>query len=444
MNVLDMVRTRFANVFSGWKVGTELDAVIAMYDMLYLYYASNGLYSDLQKVKFYLGEWTEAMKPLYNPANRSVEFFVSHVMPEAFPGDLEIVTENALLRTPLEAIAKWSQFNAKKPVAIRWLAIYGDLFIHPASNTDDTKTYLQFLKPQNVTSWKEDVRGNVIDIRIDVEITGGKMHTEIWNTEKYWIWEHHFGRNTPMAHLNGLVESGDLATDFDIDFCPFVHVKFRDVGENRGWGAFTHCLDKVDEGNRMATRLHQMLFRYNKAFWAISANNVDPSGRPLPAPHLGSPREIVDDTIFELPGNSTMNSMVPNLQYAQALEVLHSQLAEIEKDLPELRYGNISGDLSGRAVRLLLAGAIDRTKEARTNWEQGLIRAFQMALSLRFSAIGSFDAGELDFTFPERDVLPISVNERAETMKLLTDAGIDAATAGRLAGFKLEELVPQV
>ncbi len=50
---------------------------LAMYDLLNDYYLSNGLYSDVAAVLKNESKWGESMRPLRNPANRVVEFYVS-------------------------------------------------------------------------------------------------------------------------------------------------------------------------------------------------------------------------------------------------------------------------------------------------------------------------------------------------------------------------------
>src|SRR5690606_6764414 len=111
--------------------------------------------------------------------------------------------------------------------------------------------------------------------------------------------------------------------------------KLRDVGDLRGRGAFFHTLDKIDEANRMVTRLHQMLFRYNKPTWVLAATGTDEDGRPLPSPVINgvSPSgtaDVADDDLLRLPGQTTLTSLVPDLNYADALQILQDHMLELE------------------------------------------------------------------------------------------------------------------
>ena len=141
--------------------------------------------------------------------------------------------------------------------------------------------------------------------------------------------------------------------------------------------AITPAIDKIDEANRQATRLHQMLFRYNKPLWAAAANGMDSSNRPLPPPRLGGADGNTlqlsenDDDIIRLGGTQSLTALVPAINYDSALKVIIDQMDEIQRDLPEMMYSGIQErtDLSGKAIRYLLGAAIDRLIEARGNAE---------------------------------------------------------------------------
>src|SRR5690606_24097474 len=122
---------------------------------------------------------------------------------------------------------------------------------------------------------------------IENEVAKHSIRTEIWDKVGWRVYEHQQDEGTPANRLGEPVDTGLLA-DFDIDFVPFVWQPFRAVGDERGANAFINSLDKIDEANRQATRLSEMLFRHNRALWALTANAVDPAGRPLPAPRLST------------------------------------------------------------------------------------------------------------------------------------------------------------
>lgn len=436
------------------------------YRALRAYYLNNGVYEVLSTLLRAVGEKEESLKPLRNPAFRVVEFYAAKLWPGTLPDALPIEAKKQEIIPAIQQIWQWSNWNVEKQTCARWFANLGDMFIKVGTKGDPVdRVFLQNIEPEYVTAFDVDERGYLTYIRMDIPMTRrnakGELekytHTEVWTKETYRLWEHELGLDMALDALGTPTSEAALAT-FGIDFVPVVWVPFRSIGDRRGTGAFTLQLDKIDEANRQATRLHQILYRYNRALWVLTANAKDGTGRPLPPPKLGGqptvPGEmgrldVGDDSIIGLPGMSDLESLIPPINYADALAILNAQIDEIQRDLPELAYFDLrdAGDLSGRAVRLLLGDAIDRLIEARGNGEAGMIRAQQMALTMgakagleKFKGIGTFADGSFDHRFVERDAFPLSDHDRAEMTKLMTDSGFPVMAAARFAGFNEKEL----
>lgn len=438
-----------------------------LYPYLESYYHNNGLYDQIMYTMQEMGIWSPAMKPLRNPANRVVEFYATKLCPGSLPMALPLVAENKKIIQPIQQIWTWSNWAAKKQVAARWMPLFGDLFIKIATTPDKKRVYWQLVKPEKVYDFDVDDRGYVTSMRIHTPIKLGEnmpgLHIEYWDKTQYREWQVEATATNEEIEQLGAPMKTIPYTDWGIDFPPIVHAKFRDVGYKRGVGCFVHAMDKIDEANRMATRLHQLLFRYNKATWAVSANSVDSSGRPLPPPtvkrvdsgtavSVPTATDINDDDFFSLPGMSTIQSLSPGIAWGDALAVLNAQLTEIEHDLPELAYYNLrdKSDLSGKAVRLLLSDAFDRATEARGNFEQALIRADQISLTIadKLGVLpedmsdlgGTYEEGAFDHSFRDRPIYPVTPQERAEIVKGYTDATIPLEAAMKFAGFDDTEI----
>lgn len=440
-------KKNMSRLFSGFKI-TSGGEDVALFDQLMTYYQQNGLYEDLMAASYYLDIYHEPMKPLRNPAHRSVEFYVAKLMPGVLPDSLPILTDNAGIVEPIQQVWKWSNLSERKASVLRHYGVYGNVFIHPVTSEEMDRVYLQFIDPMYLTDFTKDDRGYILTARVDVPVDENKLHTEYWTDSEVFMWEHARSTTTKIEDLGEPYYSAYLS-EFGIDFCPFVHAQFRDVGERWGWGCFQHALDKIDECNRMATRLHQMIFRYDKPIWALMANASDAQGRPLPPPRVGSSDklELEDDSLIKLPGVSSLNPLIPNVNYAALMQVVQEQMKEIEKDLPELAYYDLRNrnDLSGRAVRLLLGDSIDRAEEARANFESGLIRAEKMALTMGeylglFQNVGDYDSGDLDHSFQKREIFPVGSAEKAATFALLGKSGMSLEGAMRLAGYTDDEI----
>lgn len=444
------------------------------YRVLRAYYHSNSLYDELADLLRRQGVWREDLKALRNPTFRVVEYHAAHLWPGMLPDALPIMGKKRIIE-PIQQVWKWSNWGSTKQVAARHLPMYGDLFIKVATTPADNvqRVYFQMLEPEHVTDFDADERDYLTYCRLDVprtrRLADGKIesytHTEEWDRDRdsFRVWEHDQGATTDIALLGRPAIEATIAS-FGIDFVPISHAKFQDVGEDRGNAAIMPAIDKIDEANRQATRLNQMLFRHNNVVWALNGG-TDASGRPLPPPRINATDgtndsndgtvTFGDEQMLALPGNSELKSLVPELNYAAALAILQDHMRELEQDLPELvsyRLADEASTISGRAVRLLLGPAIARLQEARGNAEVALIRADQMALTLGKyhglfkSSIGDFDRGDFEHGFEARDVLPTDELERAQAqqadgnaLKAYVEAGIAVELAVQeLWGWSVE------
>ena len=437
------------------------------YNFLQAYYLNNSLYTVLSTSFAQLGYSSEALKPLRNPAYRVVEFYAAKLWPGMLPQALPMIADNRRIQEPIQQVWKWSNWGSEEQAVARSFPEYGDLFLKVATRSDEGKVsrvYLQNLAPQSITDFDSDERGYVTYIRIDIpqqrRQEDGRMEnytlTEVWDkdTQLFRRWEHKKNLDAQISQL-GQPATEKAFSDFGIDFVPIVWQPFRHIGQERGMAAITPAIDKIDEANRQATRLHQILFRYNKPLWAASAGGADASGRPLPPPRLtgsdGSTLTRTDDPdgddIVRLPGTAKLDSLVPNLNYDSALAVLNDHMKELSHDLPEMVYAEIreQPDLSGVAIRYLLEAAIDRLREARGNAESALSRANAMALTIGqatglFRNLGTYEAGDFDHTFAERPVLTAPELERAQIVQTYTGAGVPLPIAAKKAGWNEDEV----
>lgn len=435
------------------------------YDLLRAYYLNNGLYEVLDKAFSTLGAKKQELRPLRNPAHRAVEFYAAKLWPGPLESALPVVTENEAAAQAIAQVWQWSNWAVKKQAAARTFAWSGDLFLKVATRTDEAtgevaRVFIQSLEPRVVTEMEADERGFVVYVRLDTPeaqrrqdgVTETIWLTEVWDKVAGTMrrWRHTRGPTTPLAQLGPAQVSVEME-QFGIDFVPIVWQPFRDVGDERGAGCFVHALDKIDEANRQATRLHQMLFRNNRALWALTAGGNDAQGRPLPPPRVGGDGtdrlEVDDDTILRLPGASDMKSLVAPLAYADALAVLNAQMEEIARDLPELAYYQVRemGEVSGRAVALLLGDAVDRALEARGNGEAALVRADEMALTVGvqaglFGDIGTYEAGDFAHSFAARPILTETEQDEAETAQAWVNAGLPLRTTLRRQGWTETEI----
>ena len=421
----------------------------------------------------------DTTRRLRTVVNRSVEFYASKMLPgkeikvSAHIGGENDATSaeekpNQPLIDAINQIIKDSNIGNNKPAMLRGFSLYGDSFIRVRG--DKKKSYLEDITPFFITDFDEDNLGFLTYIRIDIPVLSEnnlpENYTEVWDdeTKTLRIWQGQMARTTPVDQL-GSPKEEMMFSELGIDFIPIVHTKFKDNGDPRGQGCVYHALDKIYEANRIATRLHDLLFAFGEPVFVASANDKDAQGRPLPPPRVStdsasapvpSGSSIIGaigqifGRMISLPGMTTLNSLIPNIDYADALQILNAQMEELEKDLPELRWYAMSpteqSAMSGKALRTLLGAAVDRANEARDNFLSSLSRAFEMALTIGIyngvfpATLGTFDAGSFKHELDVDSAWGESVDEKAATMAALTGAGVPAKAAMKLAGFSEEEI----
>ncbi len=442
--------------------GVELPP-LERYAVMEAYYKNNGLYQDLARALQQLSVQTQAIRGLMNPAYRIVEFYPSVLWPGRLPEALPIIPDdtNSAIVEPIQQIWTWSNWTRKKQFYARWLALFGDVFIKVPRSENGQRVFFQIVRPEFVTDFETDERDNIVTCRIDIPISekvGNSLmqwtHTELWSKAEQLerIWVHKEGREAEIEDLGTPSEVHDFS-EWGIDFVPIVHVPFRDVGELRAAGAFTFQIDKIDQVNADATRLGQLLFRHNRPS-TVFVGGQDSDGRALPPPTVITNQttglmERIDEDVLSVGGDTRVMSLIHNINWDAQLKKVENGMREIEDDCPELGWWRVrefgrSNDVSGRALNYILAPAIRRAIEARGNGEDGMVRAAMMALTIGaqgeprlFSNIGTFEDGDFEHRFAEREVVPISDMEKAETDR----ARALAAQAWVAAGLPLEDIL---
>lgn len=444
-----LARAFSASSFAAYSAGEELSHRQLMAFLL-AYYESNGLYDRLSAAFREEGIWKDARKPIRNPTFPAVEFYPMTLWPGSLPDALPIVLGNDVdeaVKPAIEKVWAWSNFSQKKQLAARQAPLTGDLFLKVTTDATDEKdaerVFLQVIKSVDVTEFAEDEMGHVTMVRFEVSKMSQKgkwgTWTELWDEEGYKQWWHQRGFGMPIADL-GTPDDELAPSDIGggIDFVPWTHAQFRDTGDGWGLPLIMPAIDKIDEVNRKCTRLDQIMFRYGSPPWMVSANTVDEKGRPIPAPKLSDDDVVVvrDEEIFYMPGKAKIDFLIPNLQYGEYRARILEDLEEIRETLPEITYYQLikEGAISGAALRYKMAPAISRAIEARGNGEAAIARADSMALEIGsslklegFAGLGSFTDGDFEHRFAERDVIPLTAEERATTIKTYVDMGLNVA-----------------
>lgn len=416
--------------------GVQRDQHLLM-NLMNDYYLNTGLYDELAKQAYSQQKWTRAMKGLRNPCYRLTEFYVDHVWDGRLEDVFEFEHGSGNVKKSIQQLWKWSNFAAKKDLAVRQLSIMGNQFIKVEQPEAKDRVYLRFIDPRIVTDFETDERDFLTHIRLDQEIQDPDnpkrlvWRVEIWDkdlqTVAVWLVK---APDIPYLDLGEPISEIGFE-EFGIDFIPFVHIQFKDIGEQWGVGAYAILKDKIDEVNSAVTRLHQMVFRYGKAFLVLGGAGLDASGQSLPPPEIAGkivevdPFGFNDEDVIQAGGDVTVDFLVPNVAFESLLKVAMDTLSEINRDAPELDYyrlGEQSHVDSSKAARIILGAAIKRVLSVRYTMELGLQRANEMGLTVmafkrltpQGVKIGSFDKGDFEHSFKVREVIPLSEQEQAD------------------------------
>ncbi|WP_273845418.1 hypothetical protein [Rubrobacter calidifluminis] len=437
------------------------------YQRLAFYYRQTDLYENLAyAIREQGGRRYSAIKSLRNPAERAVEFHASLLWGSGSPEEARIQAKSAAVEQAIRKVWRFSNLDERGRLMARWLPLYGDLILKVYKPDFREQVVIQPVKPEYLTDFTKDDRGYFTFLRLDIPSERRKddgtyeryCHTELWQKGEggsdghFLYYEHDGSARTPISQLpdpsGGMVlAEGDEEGVSGFDFIPFVHAKFRDAGDDRGIGVFAPYLEQIDEANRMATRLHELLFRYDRAHRGLRSVGTDPSGAPLPPPTFdrasrnaavdayGSSGYVADarrrpdeielggERYILLPSNAEPVDLAPQIDYSSGLAILSAQLDELAQEMPELIYYKLGQmvatasstvfSTSGVALQTVIAGAVDRMREARSNLLAALERADEMALTIGsiyglegFSGIGTYENGDLEHTItvPEPQV----------------------------------------
>ena len=130
------------------------------------------------------------------------------------------------------------------------------------------------------------------------------------------------------------------------------------------------------------------------------------------------------------------------LDIAGVMQQIDGVVKELERDYPELTLdmiASLSGDSSGRALRIAREPVENKVIERRAGYDADLVRAQQMAIAIggmrnyqgyRDFDLDSYASGTLDHTIATRPVFPIDPLDTIEQDGRFYDVAVKADTAG--------------
>jgi len=430
------------------------------------HYYWNTAYSDLQRYaqsqKTARGLY-QHIRPIYNPVFRLVEGYVANVWGGSL--NYDTLTEGAIPLTGLDEpltdavrqLWRWSNWGQAKNRAVRFGTNKGDAVLKLVTDVQRGTVRIEVVDPVIVQGVTFDAVGNVKAALIGYDKVGddGKRYTyqeKITGGDGGYFQTLRDGEL--YAYPENMVNGAPVAEWANpYGFVPLVVIQHRDVGCQWGGSAYAPVLPKVDEVNDQASKTNDFIrVALNPVYYAPGVQG--PGQLEFREADTGADdndpvnRGVAVNVIYG-PEGSQMTPLVPQADLAAALDGVSRMLAELEKDLPELALPSIrdAGQLTAPGVRAGFSDAVARYAEARGQYDDGLIRAHMMGISIGayhgFSgfepfSVDSYAAGNLEHYVEERPVIndDLSLLER---ITALTNSGAPEYLIWQLCGLSEEE-----
>lgn len=368
------------------------------------------------------------VRGIYNPVARQVDLYVAKTYGGAL--DLETLTGGAVpliggnerLYAAIRQLWLWSNWAQQKSLYVRNGAKLGDTFLQVIDEPKKGKVRLEVLHPAKVRDVTVDAVDNVKAIVIEYlrtdPVTGRDyLYTKEIDGDRFATYRD----DEPYAYFED--EQGQPVAEWPnpYGFVPVVLTRHKDVGLHFGASSFHSATPKIDELNDAASMLNDQVRKNVNVIWYMG-------GATKKDLKLDTEKDTLP--LLSGPEGSQPFPMVASLNIADAGANLDRMLIEIERDMPELALYRIreSGNLTAPGVTAGYSDAIDRFIEARGNYDDGLVRAQMMAVSIggyrgytNFEGytLDSYAAGDLEHWIGERPVIDdtLSKKERLDTLQ---------------------------
>lgn len=420
---------------------------------LYDAYETNTAYDSVQRFSAELkrsGALYPHVRGVYNPVSRLIESYVDKIYGGAL--DFETLETGAvplvfadnssadLLRDAIRNLWLWSNFRLAKDLYVRYGAKYGDVALKVVDDPARGKVRLEVMHAGKIKDVTLDAARNVKRVTIEYEredaATGRSyVYTEEIDQERFAT----FRDGEPFAFVADGEGRRVAQWPNPYGFVPVVLVQHRNVGMQWGANAFYAQIGKVDEVNDTASLLNDALRKAVTPMLIATGFRADEK--------IALSNAARDDILVLYgPANTSIAPLTPQVDIAAAGANIDRLLVELERDMPELALHRLreGGNLTAPGVKSAYADAIGRYRSAMSAYDDGLVRAQKMALSIggfrgcdgfRGITLDSYAAGELEHYVKERPIIEDALS-RQERIAILANLP-DRPAAARLV---LEEL----
>lgn len=439
-------------------------ARLLRYELLWAAY-ENTAYRDIHK-------WAQAyrnkyglykyIRNIYNPAYRLGEFWKGAIwgglldQEATDKGAIPIVVGKGVnetqMRTSIANLWKQSNWNVNKDICTLRGSVLGDTAIRIIDDVERQEARLELVHPATIADVTVDARGFIQAYTIEYQrMLDGKEYTY---TEKS---EHGdgddiiyttFKDNQPFAWPGQTDSQGNEREEWSepYGFIPLVIIQHNNVGMDWGWSESHPLRSKMNEIDDLSSKLHDHIRKMVDPVWLFNfkrpGSNPEIKTGNATADRPAPGREELPALYIDKPEAKGQALVADGLDIDKVANEIKNLLAEIERDYPELQEDiwDSGGDAaSGKAMKEARKKVEKKTVQRRTNYDDGLVRAHQMALAIGgfrtyqgFDGFNleSFKAGKLDHAIAPRPVFETTQAERLTEKKQLYDLLTSASSAG--------------
>jgi hypothetical protein len=460
------VRARTVSEVNQGRLQRPFAPATTWYDLLTGYYR-NSMY-DVLRAGAYKGGYglPRSLRGIYNPTKRAVDWYPGHVYPDGYdPVPFASGTAPEIEAAVNVAFETWGNWSRIKTIYVRTGAMLGNVLIEIEADTERGKLYPVIRNPRDVTHVEMNTTGDLTALTIELP-----LYDE--GRQQGFLWGRRTTRESVTTLYNGEPHGYDdqpAEIENPFPFVPAVWVPHTMTGDTLGAPVIEEVIGKIDELNAIVTSAHDYIQRFNKQGVVLktkaSAKELIPLfGKRGATASQANPYSDVEDLPFiKGPEDLGILRLLENLGLGDADPYRIGMLDEISADLPEIKFDHELRQMqetSGIGAMRMSGDIVNRLTEAQGNYDWGLVRAAQMALTMgsilaRVRVDGwaaptdarktflefderSFDDGELDFKLSDRPLLPETQAERIANARAVE--ALTTPTGMEMAGISDEQI----
>lgn len=414
------------------------DALYGVNDSLYDGYAYstsiNGGYLD-SILTTYIGSGytdvnTHKIFPFFMPFKEIVETY-QNVFPGTWGKELKpvAVSENVKLndRLPpvLETIWRDSGLDTNKQKLIRWAANFGTVGLRisyrKSVGGNPGRPVITVDHPRRLNNFEEDSEGNVVavSLKYQKEINAGTLSDPKFESVEVVeeITKEDFSRT-----VDGEEQIPDAERKNNVGFCPYVILRHKDNGTQRGDWAYKGSESVVHRINWRVSRQDKSVDRHQFPKWFGAGAGDKPATVDMGDTKMSWVKLHPDSP------PPLLQAIVANVDQKAAQDFWMSLRNELRGRQPELNLNDVTliAGTSGETMAQVLKPTEQAIESVKPNYDHALIRSMQMATSMGVvngsidlltgfgpdSADKAYRDGLEDFALAERDALPLTPQQR--------------------------------